>query len=260
MVGDIRLATTFLRHPKTRRLRRRLGADGALSLIALWIFAAESRPSGVLSGLDPADIEEVADWTGEKGAFVDALVEIRFLDHESGVYLVHDWVENNPWAAGAEARSTKARKAAQARWESQSEIGKECSEDPTSMPAACQQQCPFPLLSSPKEDLSEPAIPTCPHERIVEIYHETLPELPRVQLARWHGSARARDLQTRWREDERHRDLKFWCWLFEGVRANPFYLGDNPSGWRADLGWLLKRRNFDKLVECIADQRRRATP
>ncbi|HPE80103.1 MAG TPA: helix-turn-helix domain-containing protein [Gammaproteobacteria bacterium] len=110
---------------------------------------------------------------------------------------------------------------------------------------------------TPKEK-SEHSIPTCPHAEVIAIYHEVLPELPRVQPARWQGSTRARDLQARWREDERHRNLRFWRWFFEAVRVSPFHLGENARGWRADLGWLMKRSNFDKVIERGTDQRRRA--
>lgn len=100
-------------------------------------------------------------------------------------------------------------------------------------------------------------VPPCPHSEIIRLYHEILPELPGVQIARWHGSTRARDLQARWREDDRHRDTRFWAWFFEAVRADPFYLGENARRWRADLAWLLNRSNFDKVIERAADQRRR---
>jgi hypothetical protein len=55
------------------------------------------------------DIELSADWLGEEGAFVRALVEVRFLDGEDGAFRLHDWEEHNPWAAGTEMRSAKAR-------------------------------------------------------------------------------------------------------------------------------------------------------
>lgn len=260
MNGDLRVHTTFLRHPKTRRLRRRLGADGVLSLLALWIFAAESRPSGVLTGLDAPDLEEVSEWTGETGAFIEALVDTGFLDVEGDLYIVHDWAQNNPWAAGAEERSAKARKAAEARWERHAEIGRECAEQcnehAPGMQIASDPQCPSPFLTSPNTSTSKPAVPPCPHDEVIALYHVVLPELRSVVLSRWNGT-RQKNLQARWREDPRHQSLDFWRWYFEGVRENQFYLGRNERNWRADLGWLVKRSNFDDMVERIADQRRR---
>lgn len=118
---------------------------------------------------------------------------------------------------------------------------------------------PEETLKRPKEETGRNGVPPCPHEEIIALYHEVLPELQRVVTARWPGTPRARSLQLRWREDARHRDLRFWQWFFEAVRTNPFYLGENDRRWRADLGWLLKRANFDKVIERGIDQRRMAT-
>lgn len=93
--------------------------------------------------------------------------------------------------------------------------------------------------------------PTCPHEKIIEIYHGCLPELPRVILSSWKNSSRAKDLKARWRQDPEYQKPEFWNWYFSRVKtlANGFYLGNNDRGWTADIGWLLKKANFDKTVE-----------
>ncbi|MES9826546.1 MAG: hypothetical protein ABW127_19165 [Candidatus Thiodiazotropha endolucinida] len=94
---------------------------------------------------------------------------------------------------------------------------------------------------------SELEAPSCPHAEIIRIYHENLPELSRVVESRWSGSQRAKDLETRWKEDIKHQKTEFWQWFFQSVRTNPHWMGDN--GWKANLGWLLKRSNFDKVIE-----------
>lgn len=58
------------------------------------------------------DIELAVDWAGEEGAFVASMSEVGFLDGNEGARSIHDWQDHNPWAAGAEARSEKARWAA----------------------------------------------------------------------------------------------------------------------------------------------------
>jgi len=101
-------------------------------------------------------------------------------------------------------------------------------------------------------------VPACPHREIIALYHELLPELPGVLAERWTGT-RAQDLSTRWRESPKHQTLAFWRWFFGQVAKRRFLLGENDRGWRADLGWLLKRRNFDKVLEqAVSAQRRRA--
>lgn len=115
MVTDIRLSVTFMQHPKVVKLRRRIGGDAVLSLIQLWAFTAQYRSDGVLSGMDDEDIEIAAGWMGDTGVLVRDLLDVGLLDIADGVYEVHDWQENNPYAAGSERRSEKARKAAYAR-------------------------------------------------------------------------------------------------------------------------------------------------
>lgn len=97
----------------------------------------------------------------------------------------------------------------------------------------------------------------CPHQEIIALYHQILPELPIIVLSRWRGSQSEIHLRARWREDPRHRDLRFWERFFKTVRTNPHWMGHNQSGWQANLRWLVKRENFTKVVERMVDQERR---
>lgn len=111
--------------------------------------------------------------------------------------------------------------------------------------------------TAPDSGVRSPPVPVCPHREIIALYHELLPELPTVLVERWDG-ARAKHLATRWRESGKHQSLAFWRWFFGQVRKRRFYLGENDRGWRADLGWLIERRNFDKILEsAVSAQRRR---
>ena len=115
MNTDIRIAVDFFAHHKTRKLKKRVGSDGVLSLIQLWTYAAKLRPDGDLDGMSEEDIELAADWLGEDGAFVAALVDVGFLECVDGRYILHDWLENNPWAGGSDARSDASRFSRMAR-------------------------------------------------------------------------------------------------------------------------------------------------
>ena len=116
MNKDIRISVDFFEHHKTRRLKRRLGWEGVIALQQLWCYAAKHRPQGSLNGMDAEDIADASKWEGEPKEFVSQLCEIGFLEEcDKGTYLLHDWEENNPWAAAAQERSEKARKAARAK-------------------------------------------------------------------------------------------------------------------------------------------------
>lgn len=92
-------------------------------------------------------------------------------------------------------------------------------------------------------------VPQCPHRAIINLYHETLPELPGIVVSLWGRSKDADALRTRWSEDRRHQDLEFWRRFFLTVRNSDRWMGNNNIDWRADLRWLVKRANFIKVVE-----------
>jgi hypothetical protein len=109
---DARISVGLPSHPKTKKLIRRIGSNGAWRLVCLFLWAASNKPNGDLSGMSAEDIELAIDWDGVEGLFVSSLIDVGFMEMNDGQYLIHDWEEHNPWAAGAEARSTKAKFAA----------------------------------------------------------------------------------------------------------------------------------------------------
>lgn len=117
MNKDFRLSVGFISHPKTVKLRRRIGSDGVLSLIALYGFTAQNKPDGRLADMSDEDVAIAAGWDGEPAVFISALMECRFLDDCDGHFAVHDWAMHNGWAANAQARSEQSRSAAEQRWE-----------------------------------------------------------------------------------------------------------------------------------------------
>lgn len=180
MADDFRLRVGFLRHPKTRRLKKRLGAEAVLCLEQLIEFCATTpgRSVGDFSGMEDEEIEIAADWDGEDGALVDALVVVRFMDGEEGERRLHDFEEHNPWVAGSDRRREQSRNASEVRWGKRSAKPKvaEGIADPDnkgtnsnaqSMLPACDEQCsehavsnrpflsdsfPFPFLSDSVSD------------------------------------------------------------------------------------------------------------
>ena len=110
MNADIRLSVNFWRNHKIKKLERHLGLEGVKSLQILWLWAAQNRPSGVLNNMDADDIECDAEWNGEQDAFINELIDLKLIDvAPDGTYLLHDWEQNNEWAAQAETRADKAR-------------------------------------------------------------------------------------------------------------------------------------------------------
>ena len=240
MNTDIRLNVGFATHPKTVKLIRRLGYEGAFSLVALWTWAAQNRNSGVLSDMDDEDVSIAAVWNGEPETFVETLLALRFLERRDEVLHLHDWPEHQAYVVQEPIRRARGQKAALARWgalpglpePSDAEASGPAAGVPdaepdhaSGMPAPLSSYAPIP--ADPGEDHAltsferasapsgpdvpdaprgpEPkAAPPCPHADIVALYHEVLPDHRRVAVlsARRRGALKARwaDVGRRLRE------------------------------------------------------------
>lgn len=102
-------------------------------------------------------------------------------------------------------------------------------------------------------------IPPCPYERIVELYHEVLPELPKTVVL---TNKRRGWINARWRAvcvsegvSAQKEGLEFFKGYFELVKESPFLLGLKSPGkghsrvFKADLEWLMNESNFTKVIE-----------
>lgn len=121
----------------------------------------------------------------------------------------------------------------------------------TSTVGALSQPPTTSKAEEPKGSLSPSGdAPPCPHGEILALYHDLLPANPRIKV--WDGE-RAKSLRTRWREDERRQSLDYWTRFFNHVAASPFLTGRvEGQGGRSflpGLDWLVKKANFDKVIE-----------
>lgn len=107
-----------------------------------------------------------------------------------------------------------------------------------------------------KVDKGPKTIP-CPHQKIIDIYHEVLPECPQVQ--EWNNT-RQGYLQGRWREKAvqfkwvtEEEGLKYWRKFLTYVGKSQFLTGKAESKGRApfvaNLEWICRPTNFAKIVE-----------
>ena len=208
MNTDIRIDIRLPHHWKYRKLKRLIGCAPMEHLVLFWTTVAEQIPNGQLEGWDADDIEAAAEWGGEPGVFFSAMLKCEFIDKADGCYSPHDWAEHQPWAVGAEERSTNSRKAAQTRWDgvskgdksaaaqkaAQARWGKkstkpadsnaECMPDACGMHADSNAECmpsrgdaPSPL---PKPKPLKPTTATNAREQLAVAIAENLPKLERL--------------------------------------------------------------------------------
>jgi len=102
---------------------------------------------------------------------------------------------------------------------------------------------------------TQKADPGCPHQEIIELYHEVLPMCPRVRD--WTPT-RAKQLRIRWNEDPTRQNLDYWRKFFCYVATCDFLVGKAGTGkpFLADLQWITKADNFTKIREGKYENRR----
>jgi len=95
------------------------------------------------------------------------------------------------------------------------------------------------------------AADNCPHQEIINLYHEILPMCPTVR--QW-TPARQKFLRQRWKEDPERQDIAWWRKFFSYVAKSDYLTGktDNHPGkppYTADLEWIVRPNNFVKIYE-----------
>lgn len=196
----------------------------------------------------------------------------KFFKVEGGVWW-HKRVEHEISAADARSdkSSSKALKAAQARWGNQStDAPSNAPSNASSIPQAFHDdvidECPTPSPSPNEEQanacLSPAKPPTCPHHALIDLFGQHLPTMPQPKKELWSG-ANEEAMRARWRwvltakkeSGERYAEtveqgLDWFGRYFSYVKKSDFLMGRTPKPWTAcDLGWLMKAANFEKVVQ-----------
>lgn len=110
------------RHPKTRKLCRKLGiptpaAVGHLHMF--WWWAMDFAQDGDISKYGPDDIADAVEWPGDSEQLFDALIDVGFIDKTETGHEIHDWyayagrlIETRKKDAERKRKSRDERKAA----------------------------------------------------------------------------------------------------------------------------------------------------
>lgn len=75
---------------------------------------------------------------------------------------------------------------------------------------------------------------------VVQMYHEICTSLPKVRKI---TDARRRAIKAKHATPEEFREL------FRAAQASSFLCGNNERGWIADLDWLIKPENWNRVLE-----------
>jgi len=160
--------------------------------------------------------------------------------------------------------SEDGKKGAAMRW--QKPPNGEANSPPNATPMATNNQEPITnnqdtYICPPDGELAlAKKLPDCEHKGVIELYHQWLPTLRKVEV--WNA-ARQGYLRQRWREvaEELAQDkqietahvLNWWGEFFQHIGKSKFLTGKVNSkdgrAFTADLEWILKPSNFAKIVE-----------
>lgn len=159
-------------------------------------------------------------------------------------------------------KSQKASASAKIRWHKNSDAD---ALQPQSESNATQNtehitQNTIDIYLSDDKPESAKKLPDCEHKGVIELYHQWLPTLRKVEV--WNAT-RQGYLRQRWREvaEELAQDkqietahvLNWWGEFFQHIGKSKFLTGKVNSkdgrAFTADLEWILKPSNFAKIVE-----------
>lgn len=141
----------------------------------------------------------------------------------------------------------------------------EANSPPIATPIATINHKPIPINQEdtyicPPDGEPSGCAPDCQHQAVIELYHQHLPTLRRVEV--WNA-ARQGYLRQRWREVAEDIDktrpatseqiLTWWAGFFKHINKSKFLTGKINSkdgrAFLADLEWIIKPNNFAKIIE-----------
>ena len=266
----IKMRVDLRTHPKVVRMSSALRADKLRvigGLFAVWaIFDAHSG-DGVLEGYTFRAIDDELGWKG----FAQAMGAIGWLVDADGAGLTAPRFEEHNGQSAKRRAMESERKRLEREADKQAQIDRVLS-------ASEADKCPLPTVTREEkrreeEIQTEPngsrrqadrSLPNCPHDQIVALYHEQLPELPAVKLQsearqkamrgfwRWVLTSKKSDGQPRANDSD--QALTWISAYFERAHGNDFLMGRQPSGrghenWRADFDFLLTEKGKKHVIE-----------
>jgi hypothetical protein len=160
--------------------------------------------------------------------------------------------------------SEAGKRGAAKRWGSNGEA----NSPPNATPIATNNHKPITINQEPNIDICPPSgepeektgLPKCSHQEVIDLYHQKLPTLRKVEV--WND-ARKGYLRQRWRDVSQELAiekpiqtedvLSWWSDFFTHIGTSKFLTGrvNDKSGraFTADLEWILKPSNFAKIIE-----------
>lgn len=204
-------------------------------------------------------LEDAIEWTWASSAEEVAAVEFvlsRFFALENGRYVqkrIQEEIESFKEKSKKNQEIALEREAARRERKARNthELARNVHESPPNhKPLTTNQDINLPTVDSQQQA-------ACPHQELIEIYHQQMPNNPAVKV--WNEK-RQRYMRARWNENlkaGRYADkaggLDFWKRFFAYCNESPFLTGQVPRKdappFIADMEWLITPGNYAKVIE-----------
>jgi uncharacterized protein YdaU (DUF1376 family) len=210
--------------------------------------------------------EEAIDWTwASSAAEIEAVdfVLSKFFDLEDGFYVqtrIRDELAEYRGKAITNKRIADEREAK--RKEEVTNRARTVDEaTPNHKPLTINHK---PINTEPNGSTSAARLPTCPTQIVIDLYHEVLPDLPKVRLT---SAPRSKAIASLWkfvlttktpeglqRASTSDQAVSWIRQYFERASQNDFLMGRGQrtgehAGWQCDIDFLMTERGMKQVIE-----------
>lgn len=242
MAGDwIKMRVDLSTSPKVVRISSALRADRLRvigGLHAVWSLFDVHSEDGCLDGYTLDALDEMIGFQG----FSAAMMAVGWLVDNGESLSTPRFDEHNGQSAKRRAMETERKR------ESRKLSAVDADEMRSREEKRREDKEVNPLVAS--------KLAQCPHQEILSIFSEELPDLPQPRV--WDGK-RADALLARWRwvladlkkkgkAHDKPAGLEFFRRMFAYISKSDFLMG-RKTEWSCSLPWIVEAENFAKIIE-----------
>lgn len=249
MAGDwIKMRLDLQTHPKVVRILSATKADKFRAiggLHAVWSVFDTHSSDGRLLGYTPETLDHIIGWEG----FAQAMISVGWLSTDGPETLIlPEFDEHNGKSGKRRAEDQKRKRDERKSPQSVRNLSANEPDENVTREEKRREDKEKPFVPGAAENVSvlRPGKPDCPHQEIIALYHECLPQCPQVRD--WTPS-RATQLRARWNEGPERQELEYWRGFFLYIAECDFLVGRSQKQFFADLEWITKSQNFTKIRE-----------
>ncbi len=115
--------------------------------------------------------------------------------------------------------------------------------------------------AAPRSAVKKSNLPPCPHNELLDLWAEIMPDRRQPIRSMWTKGARAKNLAARWKQGfsitneqtgqplyaDTESGLEWWGRFFRFLRKSEFLMRDDSRFFGLD--WIAKSENFEKIME-----------